>query len=165
MIILGIDPGTTSVGYAVLNCSTGREPILFTAGLITIGRSRAPHDRLQDLHHNLVTIVSEWKPERAAVERLFFAKNTKTALAVSEARGAILLTLALAGLTVYEYTPLEAKMAITSYGRADKKQMQKMLHVTLPESKKLRLQDDTFDAIALALACFYKERYNTIKET
>lgn len=164
MIILGIDPGTTSIGYAILNCSQEKEPVLFTAGLVTINHSRTSHDLLRDIHHNLIAVISEWKPERAAVERLFFAKNTKTALAVSEARGAILLTLALAGLTVYEYTPLEAKMAITGYGRADKKQMQKMLHVTLPESKKLHLQDDMFDAIALALVCFYKERYNTTKE-
>ena len=93
-----------------------------------------------------------------ALERLFFAKNVKTALEVAEARGAILLTTSLAGLSIREYTPLEVKKTVTGDGNADKKQIQKMLKLTLKEVDAIDARDDVFDAIAVALTCHFKER-------
>lgn len=155
MVILGIDPGTTSVGYAILEC--GLRPLLAAAGLLAI-RSKSAHERLLDLHDGIKTLIKRWQPEAVALERLFFAKNAKTALAVSEARGAALLTTQLAGLRVYEYTPLEIKKTVTGDGRADKLQIKKMVGLILPQAAGLRARDDVFDAIAVALTCYYKSR-------
>jgi len=157
MIILGIDPGTTSVGYAVLE--TGKQLSILKAGLIDI-KGLAPAERLIELKRGLEKIISKWNPERAAVERLFLARNQKTAMAVAEARGVILLTTSLAGTRVYEYTPLEVKKIVTGDGTADKLQVKKMLQLTFPELKPFKARDDVFDAIAIALACHFRERRN-----
>ena len=156
MLILGIDPGTTAVGYALLENTAGR-PKVILANLIDI-RKKDDEGRLVEIHRGIQNLIKKWQPEVLAVERLFFAKNQKTALAVAQARGVILLTAALAGLKVYEYTPLEIKKIVSGDGRADKSQIKKILGLTLPELKTLKARDDVFDAIAVALACYYKER-------
>lgn len=155
MIILGIDPGTTSIGYAFIRWEN-KKPCLLRADLLRLPREH-PYALLKNIHLSLQNLIAEWRPNVLAIEKLFFAKNTRTALSVSEVRGVILLTAALARLTISEYTPLEVKKVITSDGRADKIQVKKMLHLTLPETKSLpaRLQDDVYDAIAIALThCF-----------
>lgn len=155
MTILGLDPGTTAVGYAVLE--SGRPPRLRDAGLLSV-KSRETGERLTELHRSLGAIIKKWRPEAAAVEKLFFAANTKTAMAVAEARGVLLLTAALAGTTLYEYNPAAIKKTVTGQGNADKAQIRKMVVLTLPESGRLRAQDDVFDAIAAALTCHFKEK-------
>ncbi len=157
MRILGIDPGTTAMGCAILEVEEGREPQVLHAGIATV-ISTGTGERLRELHKHLGHLITVWKPEVMAVEKLFFAKNAKTALDVSQGRGVILLTGALAGLTVYEYTPLEVKKIVTGDGTADKAQVQKMLKLTLPAISELRARDDVFDAIAIALTCFFCER-------
>ncbi|MDO8537100.1 MAG: crossover junction endodeoxyribonuclease RuvC, partial [bacterium] len=126
MKILGIDPGTTSIGYAVIE--TAPTPVLLTSGLVSI-RSMSDAERLQELYHELQKLIKKWGPKLAAIEKLFFAKNVKTAIAVSQARGVAMLTTSLAELKVYEYTPLEIKKVITGDGKADKAQVQKMVKV------------------------------------
>lgn len=155
MIILGLDPGTTSVGYAIIE--GGREPRLRDAGLLAV-KSREPGERLAELHRSLASLIKKWKPGAVAVEKLFFAANAKTAMAVAEARGVLLLTAVLAGTTLYEYNPAAIKKIITGQGNADKVQMRKMVLLTLPEAGRLRAQDDVFDAIAVALTCYFRER-------
>lgn len=155
MIILGIDPGTTSIGYALLR--RGNPPALVDAGLFPI-RSRSTGERLKELHQKLAEIAQKYTPDAMALERVFFAKNTKTALAVAEARGVLLLTAALLGINVFEYTPLEVKKIVTGEGNADKTQVKKMVGLTLREAKDLRARDDVFDAIAIALACCFDKR-------
>lgn len=155
MIILGIDPGTTSAGFGVIECSG--QPRLLDCGLLKVSAA-GREDRLKELHQEVKKIVVKWQPRVLAIEKLFFAKNTKTALAVSEARGAILLTTALAGMQVYEYTPLEVKKIVTGDGNADKHQLEKMVRLTLTETKNMKAKDDVFDAIGLALACHFNER-------
>lgn len=156
MLILGIDPGTTAVGYALLENKAGKQKVIL-ADLIHI-RSKNNGGRLIEIHRGIQSLLKNWQPEVLAIERLFFAKNQKTALAVAEARGVILLTTILAGLKVYEYTPLEIKKAVSGDGRADKNQIKKILGLTLPELKYVNAPDDVFDAMAIALACYYKER-------
>ena len=155
MIILGIDPGTTSIGYALLDC-TGRQPKLLEARLVPLAAS-LPEDRLMDIHREIKKIIEQWKPRAVSVEKLFFAKNAKTAIAVAEARGVILLTAMLARIKVYEYTPLTIKKVVTGDGNADKMQVQKMVRLTLKETADLPSQDDVFDAIASTLCCLYQE--------
>ena len=162
MIILGIDPGTTSIGYALLDCSA-RQPKLLEARLVPLAAS-LPEDRLMDIHREIKKIIEQWKPHAASVEKLFFAKNAKTAMAVSEARGVILLTAMLARIKVYEYTPLTIKKVVTGDGTADKRQVQKMVHLTLKETTGLPPQDDVFDAIASALCCLYQEGASIAKQ-
>ncbi len=155
MIILGIDPGTTAIGCAIVEAGT--PPRLLHAELLPI-RSHDPADRLRELHAGLEALIRTWRPSIASVEKIFFAANTKTAIAVAQARGVILLTAALRGITVVEYAPREIKKALTGDGSADKQQMKKMVILTLPETATLRASDDVFDAIASALACCFQEK-------
>jgi len=157
MIILGIDPGTISIGYALLE--TNPSPHLKDAGLLRISQ-KIPASRLKETHEEVSALIRKYRPSLFAIERLFFTKNAKTALAVSEARGAILLTTALAGIPAFEYTPLEVKKAVTGDGRADKAQIQKIVQISLPETRALKARDDVFDAIAIALTCFFRERHH-----
>lgn len=155
MRILGIDPGTTAIGYAILE--TGKRLCVLRADLIDI-KGPTSSERLIELRDEVEKIIHTWSPERVAIEKLFLARNQKTAMAVAEARGVILLTTSLAGPRVYEYTPLEVKKIVTGDGNADKLQVKKMLQLTFPELKSLRARDDVFDAIAIALTCHFRER-------
>lgn len=155
MKILGIDPGTSAVGYAILQYAK-LKPKLISAGLIPIKTKEAP-SRLRELFGGLQKIIKSARPDAVAVERLFFFKNQKTALAVAEARGAILLTISLAQLKIHEYTPLEIKKTVTGDGRADKQQLKKMIRLLLKETRDFKAGDDTYDAIAVALTCCFKE--------
>lgn len=155
MLILGIDPGTISAGYALLENKKGGLRIL-AADLLKIN-SPQKEKRLEEIHHGVRVLIESWHPQILAIEGLFFAKNQKTAIDVAQARGVILLTAVLAGLKVYEYTPLEIKKIVSGDGRADKSQIKKILGLTLPEIKNLKAADDVFDAAAVALACYYKD--------
>lgn len=157
MIILGIDPGTTSIGFALIK-TLGAELELLDAGLLEIPDKTTKDKRMKALYTSLSKIISKWRPDALAIEEIFFSKNRKTALAVAEARGAILLTTSLAGLTLYEYTPLEVKRAVVGHGGADKPAVQKIVKLTIPGEKLSNARDDVFDAVALALTCFFEER-------
>jgi crossover junction endodeoxyribonuclease RuvC len=101
------------------------------------------------LHARMLEVVAESHPEAAAVEQLFFASNTTTAMAVAEARGVILLAMEQSGVPVWEYTPMQVKTSLAGYGKASKAQMTKMVRATLGIQEKL--PDDAFDAVAIAL--------------
>jgi len=156
MIILGIDPGITAAGYSLIDCRANKIKIL-AAGILKV-EEMEQQDRLYSLHKELKHILDDWRPQVLAVEKLFFTKNQKTAIQVAEARGVILLTTALAKLKVYEYTPLEVKKIVTGDGSADKLQLRKMIEITFPETKKWKVKDDVFDALGIALTCFYLEK-------
>src|SRR3989338_1612385 len=159
MIIIGIDPGTNAIGFAALE--SGKPPHLLEAGLFPIAATDQS-ERLAELHRAMAGLIARIKPDAVAVEKLFFAKNAKTAMTVAEARGVILLTAALARVTVYEYAPVEIKKTVAGHGGADKKAVEKMLFLTLPETRTIRARDDVFDAIAVALTCHFLEfsRFN-----
>jgi len=155
MIILGIDPGTTSAGYALLD--TEPQFRILDAGIVAVKNAHA-HERLRELNAGLASLIRKWRPASAAIEKLFFARNVKTATTVSEGKGALLLTAILEGIRVYEYTPLEVKKAVTGDGNATKFQVKKMLHLTIPETRQIRARDDVFDAIAVAYTHHLLER-------
>jgi crossover junction endodeoxyribonuclease RuvC len=156
MKIIGIDPGTGITGFGVI------EPLknnyrLIDAGVIRTPAKQADEIRLQTIYENICEIIDEHKPDVMSIEKLFFAKNVTTAMTVSQARGVVLLAAQQRGLTIYEYTPLQIKQAITGYGKADKPQMQEMVRV-LMGLKEIPKPDDCADAIAAAICCSMSQR-------
>lgn len=149
MRILGIDPGTGILGFGVVEVLKGKSTLI-DAGVIRTPVKEDDAVRLQTIFDELTEIIKSTKPEQMSVEKLFFARNVTTAMTVAQARGVVLLCGKQAGLTIHEYTPLQIKMAITSYGKADKKQVQEMVRVILG-LKEVPKPDDCADAIAAAL--------------
>jgi crossover junction endodeoxyribonuclease RuvC len=137
MIILGIDPGTATTGYGVLKKVGDRLEVLAYGPIYTSSKWTASA-RLQSIYEQLDKIIETYQPEALAIERLFFAKNETTALAVGRASGVILLCGAQRGLRTEEYTPLQVKQAVVGYGAAEKKQVQFMVQkiLKLPEVPK-----------------------------
>lgn len=149
MRILGIDPGTGILGFGVIESSKGKARLV-DAGVIRTPVKEDDAVRLQTIYEELTEIIADTKPNVMSVEKLFFAQNVTTAMTVAQARGVVLLCGKQAGLEIFEYTPLQIKQALTGYGRADKKQMQEMVRITLG-LKEVPKPDDCADAIAAAL--------------
>ena len=149
MRILGIDPGTGILGFGVIE-STKNQAQLIDAGVIRTPVKEDDAVRLQTIYEELTDIITATKPTIMSVEKLFFIRNITTAMTVAQARGVVLLCGRQAGLTIFEYTPLQIKMAITGYGRADKKQIQEMVRVIL-KLPEVPQPDDCADALAAAL--------------
>lgn len=147
--ILGIDPGTATTGWAVLEERAGKiVPVAY--GDISTAKNNSDDSRILEAAEDLKRIIKKHKPTEAAIESLFFFKNQKTVIQVAQSRGAILLTLRQNNVRVFSYTPLQVKQALTGYGRAEKKQMQQMtkniLHLNCVPKP-----DDTADALAIAV--------------
>lgn len=153
MIILGIDPGTARIGYAVIEKKDNNNLNVLTCGCLE-PKSKEQKDRLSEISNLISDLNLKYHPEILAIERLFFAKNTKTAFSVSEARGVIINGANSLKLEIYDFTPPEIKLAITGYGKAEKKQVRNMVCRILRIEKKPRL-DDTSDALAIALTACY----------
>jgi crossover junction endodeoxyribonuclease RuvC len=149
MIIIGIDPGTATTGFGVLE-KNGPKIRAIDYGCILTPANTPLHDRLDTIFDELMEIIEKYQPDHLAVEELFFTNNAKTAIAVGQARGVILLAGKKKGLSVFEYTPLEVKMALTGYGRADKNQIQQMVKSLLSLSE-IPKPDDAADALAIAI--------------
>lgn len=152
MRILGIDPGTGILGFGVIEIDSRNKAHLTDAGVIRTPVHEDTSVRLLTIYDELTSIIKELKPQLMSVEKLFFAQNVTTAMTVSQARGVVLLCGQQHGMKLYEYTPLQIKMALTGYGRADKKQMQEMVRVILG-LKEVPKPDDCADALAAALCC------------
>lgn len=149
MRIIGIDPGIATTGYGILD-SNGQRSAAQAFGCITTAAELAVPERLQQIYNELTAIVAAYKPDAMAVEKLFFCKNTNSAMQVGEARGVVLLTGRLGGLPVFEYTPLQVKQSVVGYGRAEKAQVQQMVKILLG-LEKIPRPDDAADALAIAL--------------
>lgn len=150
MRILGIDPGTGILGFGVIDVDGRGKAKLVEAGVIRTPVHEDDAVRLKTIFDELTEIIAQTKPAAMSVEKLFFARNVTTAMTVAQARGVVLLCGMQAGLSIHEYTPLQIKMAITSYGKADKKQVQEMVRVLLG-LKEVPKPDDCADALAAAL--------------
>ena len=148
-IALGIDPGTAIVGYAVV-MAQGSDLRMLVCDVITTPAKMVLAQRLQLIYSGLSAIIAEYKPQEAAMEELFFAKNARTAMTVGQARGVAMLALANGGLSVAEYTPKQVKQAVTGYGAADKDQVGEMVRILLKLSAVPR-PDDAADAAAVAI--------------
>lgn len=149
MRILGIDPGTATVGFGLIDVQ-GNDIKMVDFGHISTSKNTATADRLTEIATDLIALCRKWNPTVCAVEELFFSKNITSAIQVAQARGVILQTLNQAGYPIYEYNPLQIKVALTSDGRADKSQIQKMVTILL-KLDHVPKPDDAADALAVAL--------------
>lgn len=149
MIIAGFDPGFAITGYGVVSY-TGNKFQILDAGVFRTEADLELSERLLILNNCLEELISKYKPDAAAVEELFFNTNVKTAIKVGHARGVVLLAAAKAGISVYEYTPLQVKQAVVGYGRARKEQVQQMVKVIL-NLENIPKPDDAADALAVAI--------------
>ena len=150
MIILGIDPGTERAGYGIIQ-SSGGNAALVMAGVLEVPHNGDKAEVLEAIHAGIAKLCKEHRPDVFAIEKLFFSKNRKTALAVAEARGVMLMAAREAGIPIQEYSPNEVKLAVTGYGGADKKAVLKMVRLIL-QAPELEVIDDASDALAIALA-------------
>ena len=161
MRVLGVDPGTATTGYGVVEeTEEGLRALAY--GVVTTPAGQPLPQRLQTIYRELVRLAQEFSPDEAAVEELYFSVNVRTAMSVGQARGVALLALADAGLTVAEYSPLVVKQALTGYGGADKRQMQEMVRMLLglPEAPR---PDDAADALAVAICQLHSARMRALE--
>ncbi|MEQ1849457.1 MAG: crossover junction endodeoxyribonuclease RuvC [Candidatus Peribacteraceae bacterium] len=161
MRILGIDPGLTRAGIGLIDVAPDGTITPLEWMIITTDHTLPTHARLLELSRDIEEILDQYKPDTAVVEKLFFATNSKTAMATAEARGAILVSVAKCGIEIVEATPLQLKMSITGDGKADKKQMQMMVQRIL-KLHSMPEPADAADALALALYGAYTSASRTL---
>ena len=149
MRILGIDPGTATTGFGVIDYNQSEAKYVI-AGVITTKPDTPMSERLKIIFNDIEELIEEFKPDEAAIELLFFGNNVTTAISVGQARGVAMLALSRANIEIYEYNPMEIKQAITGYGGAKKPQMQEMVRILLG-LKTIPKPDDAADALAVAL--------------
>ena len=155
MLVLGIDPGTAITGFGLVK--KDRRELLIDYGTITTPAGMDMPSRLCKINRELTAIINKYQPDAAAVEELFYHKNSKTVITVAQARGVALMTLAAGGLPIAEYTPLQVKQAVVGYGNAEKKQVQLMVQKIL-NMKELPRPDDAADALAIAICHLHSVR-------
>ncbi|MCB0102640.1 MAG: crossover junction endodeoxyribonuclease RuvC [Anaerolineales bacterium] len=158
-LALGIDPGTATTGYGLVRLMPDGELVAVDYGVILTPKESSDSARLVMLFDELNKILKKHKPETAAVEKLFFARNVTTGITVGQARGVVLLALEKAKITPYEYSPTEVKNAVAGYGHAEKRQMQEMVR-TLLQLEKIPKPDDAADALAVAITHLNTARYD-----
>ncbi len=149
MIILGIDPGMAIVGYSIIKYD-GNTPVLLHSGSIQTSKDKKESARLLEIWEDMNVIAQKYKPDVCAIEKLFFFRNQTTVMPVAHARGVILAVLEKYCIPIFEYTPMEVKQVLTGYGRADKKEVEQMVKISLGVDKLPKL-DDTVDSIAIAI--------------
>lgn len=165
MVVLGVDPGTAITGFGVV-ARHGQGLTALDYGVITPPGGAEPGpaaaaSRLQCLYEEMSRLIDRTRPDLVVVEELFFSRNVTTAIGVGQARGVILLAAAQAGVPVAEYTPMEVKMAVTGYGRADKRQVQAMVRALLGLAAPVR-PDDAADALAVAVCGHNRYRFDRL---
>jgi crossover junction endodeoxyribonuclease RuvC len=158
--IVGLDPGTATTGYGVVD-KIGASPVMVDYGAIITSPKKSAPDRLLEIYERLNAIIDQYHPDVIVMERLFFAKNQTTVIAVSKACGVMQFAAAQRGLQLIEYTPMEVKQAVVGYGGAEKKQIQYMIQriLNLREPPK---PDDAADALALCVCHAHAEKLRTL---
>lgn len=162
MISLGIDPGTATVGYGVVEERPDGSLFAVDYGVITTPAGMPMPERLQMIYDQLTTLIQLHKPDRAGVEELFFGKNVNTAITVAQGRGVIVLSLRLNHVPVYEYKPNYIKQSISGYGSAKKPQMQAMIQMLLG-LESIPKPDDAADGLAIAITDLHHAQYSALE--
>jgi crossover junction endodeoxyribonuclease RuvC len=157
-LALGIDPGTATTGYGLVRLAQDGSLVAVKYGVILTPKNASAPARLEMLYNELCTLLEEYKPDTAAVEKLFFSRNVTTAIAVGQARGVVMLALQQSGIEPFEYTPNEVKQAVAGYGSADKRQVQEMVRALL-QLESIPKPDDAADALAIAITHLNTKRY------
>lgn len=153
MRVLGIDPGYAILGWGIIDVE-GNHFRAVDYGAVTTEAGTDMPSRLKVLYNELMEIIAEYNPDEVSIEELFFNTNNKTAIFVGQARGVAILACVNSGVEIYEYTPLQIKQGLSGYGRADKKQIQKLVK-TMLNLKEIPKPDDTADALAAAICHGY----------
>ncbi len=157
MRILGIDPGIGRCGWGIIEFQSSKLKVVKFGCIETSSKKEVP-ERLKEIHNIISNLIKVYKPDSLSIEELFFNTNAKTAFVVGQARGVILLAASQSKLNIAIYTPLQVKMALTGYGRAEKEQIGKMVK-TLLNLKEIPKPDDTADALAVALAHAFSSKF------
>ena len=163
MLAIGIDPGTAITGYGLVKEEEDGSLTVIAYGAITTSPDEQMPERLVQLYLQLKDLLTLHSPQSGAVEKLFFARNVRTALSVGQARGVALLALAQAGVQLTEYTPNEVKQAVVGFGGADKIQVQKMVQAILG-MEEIPQPDDAADALAVAICHLHSARMRSFEE-
>jgi len=158
-IILGIDPGFERIGIAVIERKPQEKDNLLYSACFKTKASFPFHERLAQIGREINNLIQEYKPNALAIEKLYFTTNAKTVMGVAEARGVIVYNASINDLDVFEYTPPQIKVAVTGYGKADKKMVGNMVPKLITMNT-VRTSDDELDAIAIALTCLACERFS-----
>ena len=163
MLVLGIDPGIATTGYGLVKSNQAGEPELVAFGVISTEATGSTAKRLVELYNHLRALIQQYQPDECALEKLFFKKNIKTAMTVSEARGVIELCFSQAGYEPAQYTPNEVKQAVTSSGNATKSQVQEIVKFIL-HLDEIPKPDDAADALAIAICHLSHAQYKRLIE-
>jgi len=163
MRIIGIDPGTICCGYGIVEVDgkdkrSGRQPAYITSGDIKMNRRLPLHERLNFLYDSLKKIIIEHEPNRLCMEKIFYHKSIRSALALGSTRGIVMLLAAQSSMPLFEYNPTEVKLALTGYGRAEKRQVKDMVTRILGIKDASGMSEDSSDALALAV-CHINSSY------
>ena len=161
MIILGVDPGSVITGYAIIKKKPDTNLEVINFGCIITDKFATTGERLKKIHGEIIKLIEKHKPNLLSIETMFFFKNLKTVMPVSQTKGVILLAAAQKKLRTCEFTPLQMKMAIAGYGRAEKKQVIEMIQKTVDITKfdlkkNNRKKDDAFDALGVAICAAFR---------
>ena len=149
-IILGIDPGVADTGFGVISVEASGQPRCLEYGSIKTPAGMVLPERLELIFKGVDNLFKRYQPLALAIEKLFFSRNVTTAMAVSQARGVVLLASQINGVSVKEFTPPQVKQAVAAYGQADKAQVQKMVKFILG-LETIPKPDDAADALAVAI--------------
>jgi crossover junction endodeoxyribonuclease RuvC len=160
-LALGIDPGTATTGFGLVRLEPDGSMIAVKYGVFLTPKEATAPERLVMLYDDLRALLSEYHPQIAAVEKLFFSRNVTTALAVGQARGVVMLCLQQSGIEAFEYTPNEVKQAVAGYGSAQKRQVQEMVRALLALDG-IPKPDDAADALAIAITHLSTKRYDLV---
>ena len=161
MQVIGIDPGTAITGYGIVREDVSGNLITIDYGVIQTPSKKPMPQRLVQIYRQLKEIILLHQPDSAAVEKLFFQKNVRTAISVGQGRGVAILALAEAGIEIAEYTPLAIKQAVVGYGKADKGQVQQMVRALL-DLEDIPKPDDAADALAVAICHIHSARMQSL---
>jgi crossover junction endodeoxyribonuclease RuvC len=153
MVIIGIDPGLATTGYGIIKIENRKSKFeIIDYGCIRTAPKIPFAERLEIIYKELNNLIKKYKPDKIAIEKIFFARNVKTAMQIGEARGVVTLIAVQNKIPIFEFTPLQIKQALTSYGQASKEQIQKMVKIIL-NLKEIPKPDDAADALAIAITC------------
>jgi crossover junction endodeoxyribonuclease RuvC len=153
MRIIGIDPGTIICGYGIVEVTVRKRELKYkAAGDVKLNKKKPLPERLHMLYDSLRTIINDYKPSQLCLEKIFYHKSIPSAFALGSTRGIAMLLAAQNNLPLYEYNPTEVKMALTGYGRAEKRQVQEMVKIILNlKSSSQKFSEDSTDALALCI--------------
>ena len=159
--ILGIDPGTARLGFAILDYDDSNKIDLIDCGVIETAKTDSDASRLTEIRDDLQELIDQYQPKIAAVEKLFFFKNPKTVIPVAQARGVVMELCQREKMRIFEYTPLEMKKIITGHGMASKDLVSEIIHSALKIQTQIK-PDDAVDAVGLALSFIRSDYAATI---